>query len=232
MGCIHAGRIVVPVFAKYCSKICYYDGDDAKMEEVIPCPHNGTRNDEVDEIVQREMLRKHPTTTTTTERIIANPDRTIGLSTLLDDENLLQNREQVFGLRPFAFDRLDRPGRRRTNEGTSVFSNSNRVPRRQTTQLEKNLHQLIQEGLFSNRKEFSLETKSREDTSLVQSAKALPLTSSVVGNANGGEDDVSVSLENGNRGPPTADASSLIDLNKPEESSTDRHHKAIPIISA
>jgi hypothetical protein len=249
MGCIDIGRgIQIPVFAKYCSKLCYYDGDVAKQSEIIYCPHNGTRHDEVDRIVQREMLRKNPTTTTTTERTIENPDRTIGLSTLIvpDRNNQVDSRNQVFGLRPVSFGRFDRPQRRRTTSARPSFINhSNRTPRGQNTQLDKTIHELIQEGFFDSPNNFPRVTeKSTERPSLLQTSTSIPFTTpslstKAIENVNV-EDvieenkDTKVSDEHNNKiqAPPIADASLLLQLNEPEEGSADWSLKTASTVSS
>ena len=247
MGCIDIGRgIQIPVFAKYCSKLCYYDGDEAKQSEIIFCPHNGSRHDEVDRIVQREMLRKNPTTTTTTERIIENPDRTIGLSTLIapDNDKQVDSRNQVFGLRPVAFGRFDRTQRRRsTTARPNLFNPSNRSPRRQNTQLDKTIHELIQEGFFNSPNNFPREAaKSTERPSILQTSTSSSFTTpsvstKVIENV---EDEIetnketNVSDENDNKsqGPPIADASLLLELNEPEEGSAEWSLKTESTVSS
>ena len=175
MGCMNIGRgIQIPVFAKYCSKICYYDGDEARQAEISFCPLEGTPNEEVDKAYQKEYNRKNPTTTTTTERIIENPDMTIGLSTLKEPgtgDNELEGRNRVFGLRPVAFGRFDRPQRNKTSVQSNLFRTSNRSPRRQSTQqfrnlgLEKSIHQLVQEGFFDSPNNFApVQSKSAQDS--------------------------------------------------------------------
>ena len=234
MGCIDIGRgIQIPIFAKYCSKLCYYDGNEARQAEIIYCPHNGSRHDEVDRAFQREMLRKNPTTTTTTERIIENPDMTIGLSTLIapDDENQLNSRNQVLGLRPVAFGRFDRPQRRRTTRRPNLFIPSNRSPRTQNTQLDKTIHQLIQEGFFDSPNNFPQATaKSTERSSILQTSTSSPFTTPSLSTKGIENTDFEEGIEKNeetnvldddktkNQGPPLADASLLLELNEPEYS--------------
>ena len=162
MGCIDIGRgIKIPVFAKYCSRLCYYDGDEAKQSEIIYCPHNGTKSDELDRIMQQEMLRKNPSPTTTTERIIKNPDMTLGLSTLVDPgkESDRNFRDDVVAPRPVLFGRFNRPESRNVGSDVKLFNPSSRSPRRQHTQLDKTVHEHVQEGFFDSHNE--LATKKR-----------------------------------------------------------------------
>ena len=249
MGCIDIGRgIQIPVFAKYCSKLCYYDGDETRQSEIIYCPHNGSRHDEVDRIVQREILRKNPTTTTTTERTIENPDRTLGLSTLKvpDNDNQVDTRNPVFGLRPVSFGRFDRPQRRRTTTARpNLFNPSNRSPRRQNTQLDKTIHELIQEGFFDSANNFPQATeKSTERLVILQTSTSLSFTTpslatKAIENTNV-EDDTKRNIETNEsdendsetQGPPIADASLLLELDEPQEGSADWSLKTESTVSS
>jgi len=202
MGCIDIGRgITIPVFAKFCSKICYYDGDEAKQSEIIYCPHKGKKADEVDRAFRAERARKDPslTSTTTTERIVENPDRTLGHSTLTlpEDENEVGGRRRTFNSR----NRFDRPSRRRNTRRPSLFNQNNRAPRRQdgATGLEKSIHELVQEGFFDNPNNFaSAPAKSTENSSNEPlSTTSAPFTTP--------------SLSTKPASPPLADASLLLD---------------------
>lgn len=212
MGCVDIGRgITIPVFAKFCSKLCYYDGDEAKQSEIIYCPHEGKKADEVDRAFRAERARKDPslTSTTTTERNLENPDRTLGHSTLIvpEDENEVGGRRRTFNSR----NRFDRPSRRRNTRRPSLFNPNNRAPRRQNSEtgLEKSIHELIQEGFFDNPNNFASvpsksteiptnEPKSTEDTSNEPlSTTSAPFTTP--------------SLSTKPASPPLADASLLLD---------------------
>ena len=167
MGCIDIGRgVKIPVFAKYCSRLCYYDGDEAKQSEIIYCPHNGTKSDELDRIMQQEMLRKNPSPTTTTERIIKNPDMTLGLSTLVDPgkESDRNFRDDVVAPRPVLFGRFNRPENRNKGSDVKLFNPSSRSSRRQHTQLDKTVHELVQKGVFDSHHDFATKKKVTRPT--------------------------------------------------------------------
>ena len=167
MGCIDIGRgIKIPVFAKYCSRLCYYDGDEAKQSEIIYCPHNGTKSDELDRIMQQEMLRKNPSPTTTTERIIKNPDMTLGLSTLVDPgkESDRNFRGDVVAPRPILFGRFNRPENRNKGSDVKLFNPSSRSSRKQHTQLDKTVHELVQEGVFDSHNDLATKKKVSRPT--------------------------------------------------------------------
>ena len=167
MGCIDIGRgIKIPVFAKYCSRLCYYDGDEAKQSEIIYCPHNGTKSDELDRIMQQEMLRKNPSPTTTTERIIKNPDMTLGLSTLVDPgkESDRNFRDDVVAPRPVSFGRFNRPESRNQGSDVKLFNPSSRSSRKQHTQLDKTVHELVQEGVFDSHNDLATKKKVTRPT--------------------------------------------------------------------
>lgn len=238
------GKIVFPVFAKYCSKICYHDGDEEKMEQVHYCPANGTRNDEVDQALQKEMNRKHPTTTTTTERIIENPDRTIGLSTLIDDKNEITERRQGLRRRPVAFGSFNRSSHRQTSDKSSSLSTTNRPPRRQNSQLDKTLHQFNEEAAlfalalkrFSSRKDSDLTFNGNTDPPAEPTSTASPITTPISALENS-EDlrvvRVSSSVSRSEKDfPPLADASTLLELSFPDGSSFGRRLKPRPLVSS
>ena len=167
MGCIDIGRgIKIPVFAKYCSRLCYYDGDEAKQSEIIYCPHNGTKSDELDRIMQQEMLRKNPSPTTTTERIIKNPDMTLGLSTLVDPgkESDRNFKDHVVAPRPVSFGRFNRPDSRNEGSDVKLFNPSSRSPRRQHIQSDKTVHELVQEGVFDSHSDLATKKKVTKPT--------------------------------------------------------------------
>ena len=169
MGCLDIGRgIKIPVFAKYCSRLCYYDGDEAKQSEIIYCPHNGTKSDELDRIMQQEMLRKNPSPTTTTERIIKNPDMTLGLSTLVNPgkESGRNSRERVVAPRPLSFGRFDRPESRNKGSDVKLFSPSRTSPSTQQTKLDKTVHERFQEGFFDSHNDLATKKKVTSPTFL------------------------------------------------------------------
>jgi len=209
MGCLDIGRgITIPVFAKFCSRLCYYDGDEAKQNEIIYCPHEGKKADAVDRAFRAEQARKDPslTSTTTTERIVENPDRTLGHSTLIVPENEDISRRRTFG----SFNRFDRPSRRRTTRRPSLFDPNSRTPRGQNSQtgLEKSIHELVQEGFFDNPNNFaSAPAKTTETSSEVPlSTTSAPFTTPSLSTKA-----TDVSEENAKNGPPLADASLLLD---------------------
>lgn len=240
MGCIDIGRgIKIPVFAKYCSMLCYYDGDEARQREIIYCPLPGTPNNEVDRAFQREQNRKNPTTTTTTERTIENPDMTIGHSTLQApfNNNQVDSRRRTFGLRPVAFGRFDRPSRRRTSARPNLFNPSNRAPRRQNTQLEKSIHELVQEGFFDAPNNFEqVQAKTTDSPSILPSSTAIPFTTPSLAAKSIGNKDINENSksedENESQGPPIADASLLLDLNEPQDASGDWSKKTTAKVSS
>ena len=226
MGCIDIGRgITIPIFAKFCSRLCYYEGDEARQNEMIYCPHEGKKADEVDRAFRAEQARKNPdlTSTTTTERIVENPDRTLGHSTLIvpGSENEVDSRRRTFGRRPGSSNRFNRPSRRRPSRRPSLFDPSSRTPRRQNNGLpEKSIHELVQEGFFDNPNNFAPSpAKSTENPSDLLTSTQLPFTTpslsteatddkksheSVDKNTKSDDDD-------GNTSPPLADASLLLD---------------------
>ena len=169
MGCIDIGRgIKIPVFAKYCSRVCYYDGDEARQSEIIYCPHHGTKSDELDRIMQQEMLRKNQSPTTTTERIIKNPDMTLGLSTLVDPgkESDRNFRDDVVAQRPVSFGRFNRPESRNVGSDVKLFNPSSRSPRRQHNQSDKIVHELVPEGFFDSHNDLATKEKVTNPTFL------------------------------------------------------------------
>ena len=221
MGCIDIGRgITIPVFAKFCSRLCYYDGDEAKQNEIIYCPHEGKKAEEVDKAFRAERARKNPdlTSTTTTERIVENPDRTLGHSTLIvpGSENDVNSRRRTFGRRPSSSNRFNRPSRRRP----SRFDPANRTPRRQNGLLEKSIHELVQEGFFDNPNNFApAPSKSTENPSNLPSSTVIPFTTPSLSTiatdnkiSNEGEDkNTKPDDKRGDTHPPLADASLLLD---------------------
>ena len=222
MGCIDIGRgITIPVFAKFCSRICYYDGDEAKQNEIIYCPHEGKTAEEVDRAFRAEQPRKNPdlTSTTTTERTVENPDSTIGQFDFRIPENEVINRRRTFG----SFNRFDRPSRRRTTRRPSLFNPNNRAPRRQSTQLGfegKSIHDLVQEGFFDNPNNFAAApSKSTEKPADLPSSTFAPFTTPSLSedeikfdkDENVETEDTNISEESEDNGPPLADASLLLD---------------------
>ena len=167
MGCLDIGRgIKIPVFAKFCSRLCYYDGDEAKQSEIIYCPHNGTKSDELDRIMQQEMLRKNPSPTTTTERIIKNPDMTLGLSTLVDPgkESDRNSRDREVAPRPVSFGRFNRPESRNQGSDVKLFNPSSTSPSTQHTQSDNTVHDRVQEGVFNSHNDLATKKKVTKPT--------------------------------------------------------------------
>jgi len=63
LGCMtdrlpSGAAIILPVMAHYCSRLCYYHGNEEMQQKIHKCPYAGKVHKEVDRLVQHGYVQK------------------------------------------------------------------------------------------------------------------------------------------------------------------------------